>query len=185
MKTSYWICTNLHIVCTKILTKHISLTKFDKFIKIKNLCLQICIQWIKHHWWDVRTCVFVCEMHITSHTLCRPAEAKLEWAEHERYVCVWDWSLVWRAKETHTHNSIFMAYHRYHLWVHVWFVHIIVPRIFWEYLRVFWFETADLHSVMCDHISVMSNKWSRLVMTAHRSRYLAGFISYVTMWLLW
>jgi len=31
--------------------------------------------------------------------------------------------------------------------------------------------TAALHSVLCDHMSVMSNKWRRVVLTAHRSCY--------------
>ncbi len=122
---------------------------------------------MKHRWY-VRVCVCVCLKYTLHHTLravCRPAEAKLEWAEHaceclreERCVCVcvcvcvWDRSLVWRAQETNTQHSIFMAFHRYHLWVHGWIVHVSVCNCaethsrleeYW-YLHLFWYETTDV-----------------------------------------
>ncbi len=67
-------------------------------------------------------------------------------------VCVWDRSLVWCAQETNTQHSIFMAFHRYHLWVHGWIVHVSVCNCaethsrleeYW-YLHLFWYETTDV-----------------------------------------
>lgn len=151
----------------------------------------------KYHWWDVRVCVCVWNAHYITHSVRSAAPLRLCLNEsstsasvwEERGVCVRDWSLVCRAQQTHRDTAtswlVIATTCEYMFELCMW-VCVIVPGLIWDEGNIelcIWFDvkqqillTSALHSVLCDHMSVMSNKWRRAFVTAHRSCYSTRYL---------